>query len=294
MKIELYIACKMRYTAAADGSGILPFRRARKQTPLVILNINLSLYTIMKKTIITLLALAGVAAGVESSDITRSMMPTSYSSTEFYATNSGWSTLSLVDNSDFLKDFESSLSTDFALMGLTSTSASGSYYFNHKGLTENSAGHELSYANGALTLTGRSGIGKYVCFVTDVLVSDLLNNQSPSEFAELTLSMTSTAGSNTHNLWGLYKMDAEGKITEIEAVSAIGADTATITMNASQLAGLSSTDKLITFVSNRNAGGSFTISSLGYTVTPASIPEPATATLGLLALAGLAMRRRRK
>ena len=249
--------------------------------------------TNMKKTLITLMALAGVAAALTEEPITVNVMPSSVTTDDWYAApeGSGWATLNLVDDSNFLTSFESNLATDLNLMGLTSTSATGHYLFNHKGSAQASAGHEMSFANNTLTLTGRSGAGKYVCFVTDLLVSDLLGNNSAQDYS-ITLSMTSTAGENSHNLWGLYKLDASGTITELQAVSKIGSNDATITISSEQMAGLSASDKLISFVSNRNAGVSFNITGLSYTAT--LVPEPATATLSLLALAGLAARRRRK
>lgn len=42
------------------------------------------------------------------------------------------------------------------------------------------------------------------------------------------------------------------------------------------------------------ATSSASVKGLGFVVTAPSVPEPTTATLGLLALAGLAARRRRK
>lgn len=54
-------------------------------------------------------------------------------------------------------------------------------------------------------------------------------------------------------------------------------------------------DKTILFLWNESSGGETnTISSLTSSYTSATVPEPTTATLSLLALAGLAARRRRK
>ena len=279
----------MRYTAPAGQAGLLSFRRAWKQVPLHELHNTKSEYITMKKTLITLMALAGVAAALTEDPITVNVMPSSVTTDDWHTVNSGWATLNLATTENYLNSFESSLATDLKLMGLTSTSAKGHYLFNHVGSAQyNSA--EMSFANNTLTLTGRSKAGKYVCFVTDLFVSDLLGNNSAQDYS-ITLSMTSTAGENQHHLWGLYKLDASGTITELEAVSKIGSNNATITISSEQMAGLSASDKLISFVSNRTAGGSFNITGLSYTAT--LVPEPATATLSLLALAGLAARRRR-
>ncbi len=243
----------------------------------------------MKKTIIALFALAGVASAVEV--ITTNLMPTDYEWKSYSAPeggesewmNVGWNTLTT-----------SNLEKDFSLLGITSA---GSYGFNQSGTAQSSAGQVSITEDDKLILTGRSATGYHTFFAQVVEVSSLLGNYKADNLTALTLNVTYTRDSAADGWVGLYMLDSSNKLTAISEVKSNSLKTGTggdvpITFNADQLNNIDDSDKLVVLFRDGSAGYTTTVTSLSTKAT--LVPEPTTATLSLLALAGLAARRRRR
>lgn len=249
----------------------------------------------MKKTLITLLALCGVAAGETTETLTYNVAldSKSYDGYKSKGEATGWVNLSWDAFS------ESNLKTDFALLGITSE---GNYGFNHAGNTENTQyGFGVGYTEGTLTLIGRNGVGQETLFASVVDVSSVLGTYTTDQLLSLSVTTTVTNGTGSDSWWGLYKMDSEGNITVFSNLCDDSAGshndlrnktTETITLTADNLSAIQDSDKLIVLYRQGAGGKTLGINSLSYNGT-VMVPEPTTATLSLLALCGLAARRRR-
>lgn len=257
----------------------------------------------MKKTLITLMALVGVAAAdtIEQFTFNVTLDKKSYDGYK-YTSSSDWVNLSW-DNFS-----ASNVGTDLGLLGIT---GEGNYGFNHAGTKENTQyGFGVGYTNDTLTLIGRSGVSQETLFASVVDVSSILGNYTANQLTSLSVSTTVTAQSGSDSWWGLYKMDTLGNVSMFSNLCNNGTGShndlrektsETITLTSSDLSSIQNTDKLIVLYREASKGKSLSISSISYNasvkvsdpVAPA-VPEPTTATLSLLALAGLAARRRRK
>lgn len=249
----------------------------------------------MKKTIITLLALCGVAAGATTETFTYNVALDSnaYDGYKSKGDSTGWVELAWGAFS------AANLQTDFALLGITSE---GNYGFNHVGQTENTGfGFGVGYTDGTLTLIGRNGVGQQTLFASVVDVTTIMGNYSTNQLVSLSVTTTVTNGTGSDSWWGLYKMDSEGNITVFSNLcnDASGSHndlrnktTETITLTSGNLSAIQDSDKLIVLYRQGAGGKSLGINTLSYNGT-VMVPEPTTATLSLLALAGLAARRRR-
>ena len=241
----------------------------------------------MKKTIIALIALAGVASAVE---VVSDLMPTTYEWKSYSVPTGetskwvdiGWNTLTT-----------NNLKTDFTLLGITSA---GSYGFNEEGKAQASTG-QISISNNSLTLTGRSGAAKLdTLFAQVVDVSTILGGGTADNLTALTLNVTYTRHASGDGWVGLYILD-DSSLTAVKEVKSTSLKTGsggdvTISLTDSQLNLVDDTDKLVILFRDGSPGYTTTITKL--TTKAVLVPEPTTATLSLLALAGLAARRRRK
>jgi len=242
----------------------------------------------MKKTLIALLVLAGVSSAVE---VITDIMPTSYEWKSYNAPEGGASEWVNI-NWNALSD-TTNLEKDFSLLGITSV---GSYGFNNKGTTQASTG-QISVANECLTLTGRSGEAAVdTLFAQVVNVSSLLGNYTADNLTALTLNVDYTRSTSGDGWVGLYILDSNNELSAISGVTSNSLKTNTsgsvaISLTETQLNGVDDSDKLVVLLRDGSAGSTTTITSLS--TTAVLVPEPATATLSLLALAGLAARRRR-
>ena len=290
----------MRYTAPAGQAGLLSFRRAWKQVPLhELCNIQTE-YITMKKTLITLLALAGAAAaaGEEVSTVITSVMPESAPTWKTYTftatdevTTTPWINLAW-------NNAVSTLTKDFNLLGITSA---GHYTFSHTGGGQNNDYPAISFGNGELTLTGRPMTSGETFYANVVDLNTILGGDSKNVDCLKSLTVTiSGSGSSDgtqqgDSWWGLYTMNQQGEITQISNLKnndlrKWNTGTKEISFTEAQIGTLSESDKIvILFRQAQNAP--LNISDISVTAT--LIPEPATATLSLLALCGLAARRRR-
>ncbi len=289
MKIELYIACKMRYTAGADGSGILPFRRARKQTPLVVLDINLSLYTIMKKTIITLLALAGVAAAVTeytvkfakngsaTLDGTRSHIIFGDTTATTPLTLNSWmlefEIHELADPGTFFST-DRNLNTERGGLGIRTSTVEGlritiggnsNVHSDMLDTAKFGASEPEISATKPITLRLAYDAKSNMAYLLNVGTGEYVTYETEDDYSLKSVA-SSVTGEGDKNGYAMFWTDSGSATFELLGVT-----------DMSSLAGDDAA--FVTYVKTK---------------TTVSIPEPATATLSLLALAGLAMRRRRK
>ncbi len=198
----------------------------------------------MKKTIIALMALAGVAAATPAEDVTNAILSSGYQAGDAF-------TLTFtIDNTSF--------------DGYTTApvvTLAPSWNIN-------------------------SQAGTYLGF------SDTNNSVDGG----LTTSEASYTSGNTYEVLGTINVGAEGWFYQVNGLNTltftITESTLTMTKGSSDVATLEIAGGLT--ASNVVLGSHITgISGLSFTTTPA-VPEPTTATLSLLALAGLASRRRRK
>lgn len=242
----------------------------------------------MKKTIFALLVLAGMASAVE---VITDIMPTSYTWKSYSVSEGetskwvdvGWNSLTTTN-----------LNTDFSLLGITS---SGGYGFNEEGIAQASTG-QITITGGTLVLTGRSGAAHVdTLFAQIVDVSSLLGNYTADNLTALTLNVDYTRSTSADGWVGLYILDGDNNLTAISEVKNNSLKTNTsgsvsIELTETQLNGVDDSDKLVVLLRDGSAGYATTITTLS--TTAVLVPEPTTATLSLLALAGLAARRRRK
>ncbi len=250
----------------------------------------------MKKTIITLLALAGVAAAAPTEQFTYNVAlgEEYYDGYKSKSESTGWVNL------DWGAFSASNLQADLALLGINSE---GNYGFNHAGTSENTSyGFGVGYTDGTLTLIGRNGVGQQTLFASVVNVTSVLGSYSADKLVTLSVTTSVTNGEGSDSWWGLYKMDSAGNVTMFSNLCDDSAgshndlrskESETITLTEDNLSTIQSTDKLIVMYRQGAGGKSLGINSVSFNGT-AIVPEPATATLSLLALAGLAARRRRK
>ena len=278
----------MRYTAPAGQAGLLSFRRAWKQVPLHELHNTQTEYITMKKTLITLLALAGAAVAGEEIALT---LPASQQLSLNTVLASEWNTI----------------------LGTVGTYDYGAYYGMQvtqvDGLNSGEGNWVSSDNVGAITMNGRDGKALGSAFVlvlgeelTQGTVITSISFSAKNKEAKPALG-TSNGGAGGNVTLGLGIVDSEGKVLHSSGGSTINVGEAgnknTQVLSLSNGITWQEGYKVIAVVdgvSGSNGGGSFgaTPYTLENITVKATIPEPATATLSLLALAGLAARRRRK
>ncbi len=198
----------------------------------------------MKKTIIALMALAGVAAATPAEDVTNAILGSGYQAGDAF-------TLTFT---------------------IDSTSFNG--YITAPVITLASGWNINSQA------------GTYLGF----------SDTTDSVDGSLTTSEATYSSSNKNEVQGTISVGDKGWFYKVD-----GLNTLTFTITESTLSMTKGTTDVATLdidggltASNITIGSNITgISGLSFTTTPA-VPEPTTATLSLLALAGLAARRRRK
>lgn len=245
----------------------------------------------MKKTIITLLALAGAAAG---ETITLNI-PTGIQNGMTTVTNQGVTT-EVVGSYGYITIEEAI--TMFA-------SKDGGYMFNGGGAvnpdTSNGEGVITSHPvkGTCLTLYGRTGAGgsgEAIVLSANELSGYLVESftfsiaGSECEQSNKLVGMTLAVIKNEAGTWTKLGDSATG--------SFLTGSGSSITLTLGEAINWSNAYKVVAIVDNyaKNVTGGGTAYSMnGISVNATySIPEPATATLSLLALCGLAARRRRK
>ena len=257
----------------------------------------------MMKTLFTFFALAAAAT---AGDITLSVMPgTNFSVNDNIVKQQpaseetgtpAWVELGFgsvtLDN----------LQTDFT--NAPTLQNEGYHFFTANG-TNQGAFASFYFQDGIVKLTGRKqALNQDVFYSAVTSVSSILRNQyQTSDLTSLTLTLKGQSDNGVSAGWGLYRLDASGTLTAISEIrggkdlssSAVGTNeyTSTITLSQTQLDALQDGDKLVALFRVQNSAAlSLQVKNLTYAATTA--PEPTTATLSLLALVGLAARRRRK
>ena len=264
----------MRYTAPAGQAGLLSFRRAWKQVPLhELCNIQTE-YITMKKTLITLLALAGAAA---AADIT---LPAETDYTWIAGSNaSGIGTGATAE-------IVQQLATAITDSDIGNTDKVGWFAGTGQAYGANDYGTDISIISStSFSFKSRPALsGEYVALgveLTEAADSITLTFDTSNK---LGYSLWSYNGTTATELVGLtYQSGAGTGITSTYNTADIAAGSTIFAIwTANHPSG------------NAGGGQTVTVSNIGlsYTAAPA-VPEPATATLSLLALAGLAARRRR-
>lgn len=173
---------------------------------------------------------------------------------------------------------------------------------NSYGVGDASSSAEVKYTDGGFSFNGRQAYGGELVSAA-VAVSKLLNSPQDT-LSSLTLNFDAKPGDN-----GIVFSAWVWNTTESTVRSLLGEGG--LTLNGSATSGLSSklttqgsyafagselnltSEDVIVFVWGNNSGGALnTISNISSGAV--IVPEPATATLSLMALAGLCVRRRRQ
>ncbi len=257
----------------------------------------------MKKTIIAFMALAGVVAAAETSvDIVTSMMPEvkpafSVASTEI---NLSWDPTFKGNAAE-----EATAMTDaFSSLGINST---GYYTFNQYGNNQNSGSITLN--SGVLSIgapsSNDSGSNSGSMFYAAIVsVADLLQGKEFDDLNDITLTLKGDSHGSNDSWFSIYSMDTTNTLTTIVELAYNNDGTTSLKSNGDsnswngtnsytiQADALEATDKVVLLV--RHSGSSNLEFTDMYATANLTVPEPTTATLSLLALCGLAARRRRK
>ena len=233
----------------------------------------------MKKTIIALLALGGIAMGAAFDDGAAFTSST-------YTIDPSWSVAGA--SVTLLLDVE-----DFANLFDTATSSARPVFVSMSGSGDKIIGlaaHENDRITGAAgVIAGGTYDDQYSMSGDD---GDGISSIVWSEVTSAALTMAlETSASGT--AWSLTVLNSDGTYTSktasvtgfrwsaMEDITNIAIDTAVVTQ-AYAFDG---------FIKGEDA---YTLNKAAIKAATGSVPEPTTATLSLLALAGLAMRRRRK
>ena len=249
----------------------------------------------MKKTIIALLALAGVAAADTLTPVA--------SVTDYSVTSSGVVSFSdpTSDWSDFSGKIDAAAGFTLQITLTDWTCANGPlFYFSTAGVDDSSnatslvtigytSGNNIQGWTGATVFNTANGSATS----GNVAYSDITGKDLPSHDSltngklpdTVSLFVTGKSGAIT-----LYEVDTSFNLVEI-------AKTTNVTTGTAQSIVFSQW----TNASNKQNGNRATIDIVAYNgvltttqMTALAVPEPTTATLSLLALAGLAARRRRR
>ena len=211
----------------------------------------------MKKTLIALMALAGIACGAETLTGITAQFTTPPTTADDYWVN------------DYV--FEFTLTEDYTLSDFGSVLA---VYWGDQA-TNSTAGE--GYSCGAIYLTESNG-------VLTLNIGDGITNENLSN-----VDITSTTTFTNQRGTTFSTVEIQTGVTYTLSVTGANQDmTPTLTWEGESVTAA-------VFNGNMNGGNSGNATTnYKVNVGTVTIPEPATATLSLLALAGLAARRRRK
>ena len=229
----------------------------------------------MKKTIITLLALAGAAMAETPLTLLPDLSAGATRHDSIVDGNLG--------NGGITAD---SLATTLKGNGGASFLTTGWHWGLDNGDSGFTTDLTIDSSKTGFTIKGRYNYdGEYM--LASVNVGELLAGNTDEYVDSITIKFDVTAqNSLTFSAWSWNGTTATEVITK-------GAPAAATNITKDVV--LTSNDTLLfVFGTNAGNGAANTIANLTSSYTTAPVPEPATATLSLLALAGLAARRRRK
>ena len=248
----------------------------------------------MKKTLITLLALSGLAMGGTTTTISSHGSLTTITTSDKHSL-----TLTSTINIDDLKAIVSGTSTNVALLGLTGKSNDVSISVSSDGsnqtlrLDNTKAGNAISGAGNAFTWSNAT--------------NQSVSNSSLNSYFTLEGAVAGaiTLGYNTANTPGVTDetkgthvvfsvLYSDGNILTLYGFRSGFYYTGTHIVSVSYDSDLLNTPSIVTNTSSSNAAVSKAGLIESNIAALKTIPEPTTATLSLLALCGLAARRRRK
>ena len=275
----------MRYTAPAGQAGLLSFRRAWKQVPLHELHNTQTEYITMKKTLITLLALAGVACAYDFE--TQKTITLDVAATQILKdtdnTANPWANIS----------WNSSENVDDVLRNNADILNEGWHYFNVDG-SNTGTPYVYDSENQYHTFKKVDGQGAILTFTIEA--SNLMSTEYDTA-AQVITSISVLASKNQiwDTRWGVYAMSSDGEFTELKSHgnNVLGGTNATTQTTTVDSVTLTATDKIVVLMRTGSDAGYSQVTGLSFSASGMVVPEPATATLSLLALAGLAARRRR-
>ena len=240
----------------------------------------------MKKTLIAMFALAGMAM---AADVYTDVLTLPASSTYWGKAASGdeasdhWS-----DSTS--KNTISATFVNYAFVAAPNATTGKIYYGCANGNGYGEGDVVISTAEDksiSFNTTGRGGNGGEYVAIT-LSGADLIAGRESDKdtLTGVTFAFTNNVAAGAYSAWGYT--DGDETVTKL-SVNETAAGTNTITLTGTQLKDL---DRVIFVIGNATSNTQVTNLSVTSTFTPA-VPEPATATLSLLALAGLAARRRR-
>lgn len=273
----------------------------------------------MKKTLIAIFALTGIVMGETSTyEVDNSMtLPSSGVAGDFLVTKgeSDWATLNWTGSGSNVT--ATNMQTNIA--SNAKLAEDGWHYCFANGTANNSEytdlyvgtkdGHNWlgvgtrNVSGGGTILTLTQSVSGIIKNNTDVVTSLTFTISSAADASEYFGPNNNIGGTSNDVYYALFAIDAQNNVSDIIPMQGNGGtaitkgQTTTITANNLTLGG---TDKIMLAMRN-GAGGwaqefvisEFTNKAVVLAQSNPVIPEPATATLSLLALAGLAARRRR-
>ncbi len=245
----------------------------------------------MKKTIITALLALGLAAGASATDVTADY---SYTLADF--SGSGAQTLK-ADSSNYSNivsdnhQFTMTLVLDWEFLSSmteTATYRTAELSYNNNISTKVSLGIRTDSSGTHLKLAQSN---------TDLLTLTLTEDYVRDGLVTVTMTVDTNNDANRFRMLVLNKEENGTDWVATAAVHSEGASSASTTyrgtneFNQVWLNGATKGAIKALYISDENTSD---LASLAESAYAANIPEPTTATLSLLALAGLAARRRRK
>ncbi len=292
-KISMYIASSMRYTAPARMCEAC-FPTYEEQASPVACKLKTNKYIdYMKKTLITILALAGSASAALTLDATLST-----SSSYSWDTDVNGAAITLILSKDAMKALDGNTmrwNQVFASFELTDGSYTVTSGTGDESTTTTTPLDRISiecttYTTNAIRATNSQVPTTYGTSPRwDFFGSQYYANKTAwdtATCAALTFGVNSTGSLRAV----LSVINADGTITNITQATASNK----ISFDGISQVNLNSTHVTDAFVYSGTWGNTDLTTITNNALKTANIPEPATATLSLLALAGLAARRRRK
>ncbi len=245
----------------------------------------------MKKTLITLLALAGVAIASEPVTFNTNTTITLSNAAILgeHTTSMKWE---VIDSKTEAETSLTNLLKEETYSVLTTNNAW--YCFSGEANTSVEDG-DYSFTNDTHVLGKKTGGNQGTLLTYTLNVSELFSSSYTADYEQTItgVTFTTTTSSLGDNYYTAFVISSDGTATCLrEGVG--GNSLSNTTLSASNLE-LSADDKLmILYRQGNNTKTTITGLSIAATGSAALIPEPTTATLSLLALAGLAARRRRR